>query len=294
MDAARRAVERVAEPLKLGVEEAAQAILDVAIENMLGALRLISVQRGRDPARLALLAFGGAGPMHANQLASLAGCFPVIVPPSPGVLSAYGALASDFRNEFAAAIVERFDRLDLDDVRSVTQGLIDRAAAWLDGEAIPSEARSVGLEADLRYYYQIHEVSVPFTLEELEPGLEQIAERFGDLHEQLYGFRLDTQLEFVNVRARATGAVERAELEATFPTGTVDDAVTEESEGVFGGQTMPVRHYDRALLPAGAVVPGPAIVSQLDTNIVVLPGYRARMDDAANILIEPNESGASS
>ncbi len=294
VDAARRAVERVAKPLNLGVEEAAQAILDVAIENMLGALRLISVQRGRDPARLALLAFGGAGPMHANQLASLAGCFPVIVPPNPGVLSAYGALASDFRNEFAAAIVERFDRLDLDAVRSETQGLVDQAEAWLDGEGIPAEERTVGLEADLRYYYQIHEVSVSFSLDELEPGLEQLTQRFGDLHEQLYGFRLDTELEFVNVRVKATGSVERPELEASFPTGTVEDAVTEEGEAVFDGRSVPIRHYDRTLLPANALVPGPAIISQLDTNIVVLPGHRARMDGAGNILIERDEPGASS
>jgi N-methylhydantoinase A len=280
-------VERVAKPLNLTVEEAAQAILDVTAESMLGALRVVSIQRGRDPSRFALLAFGGAGPLHANALAALSGSFPVIVPPHPGVLSAYGGLASDFHNEFTAAVVERFEALDLDDVRSTAEGLLGEAEAWLDGEDIPPAARTIELEADLRYFYQVHEVSVGLSLDEIEPGMPAVAERFSELHERLFGFRLDTDLELVNIRAKATGAVERPALEVTFPSGTVDDAVTGESEAVFDGRAVPIRIYDRDRLPANAVVPGPAIITQMDSNTVVLPEHRARMDAAANILIEP-------
>jgi len=292
-NAARAAVQQVADAMGLGsVEEAAEGILAIVNENMAGALRLVSVQRGHDPREFALVAYGGAGPLHANAVAEIMGSFPVLVPPAPGLLCAIGDLVADFRDEFAQTYIRVLSEADQGDVASILESLGERAKAFLDGEGIELDRQHIAHTADMRYHRQGYEIPVSIDPADVRAnGLGGLEERFNALHEQLYGFRMhDTQAEIVNLRAVGAGAVPKPEL----PTGDVgppdpSGAVVEEHDVVFDGERVPTKIYDRARLQPGAVLGGPAIVTEFDSTTVVLPGYRAAVDSNFNILITPNE-----
>src|SRR5207244_4721054 len=150
--AARAARQKIADAMGLAsVEEAAEGIVAIVNENMAGALRLVSVQRGHDPRDFALVAYGGAGPLHANAVARLMGSFPVIVPPAPGLLCAIGDLVADFRDEFARTYIRVVEEADPADVSAILDQLGGRARVWLEDEGIPVDARSVSFVADIRY-----------------------------------------------------------------------------------------------------------------------------------------------
>ena len=173
---------------------------------MAGALRVISVQRGHDPREFALVAFGGAGPLHANAVAELMGSFPVIVPPSPGLLCALGDLVAGFRNEFAQTLIRLTAEASDDELREILDELEARAREWMDAQGIAADAQHVEFVADMRYRGQGYEIPVPL-------GAQGLEERFNALHEQLYGFRMpNTASEIVNLRAVGTGDRPQPEL----------------------------------------------------------------------------------
>ena len=206
--ASEDAVQKIARAIGLDTYQAAQGILDIVNENMFGALRLLTVQKGLDPRDFALVAFGGAGPLHGNALGTLAGCFPVIVPSTPGVLSALGFLYSDVKNEFAQTFIRNLDDVQGDQVREILSGLGQQARAWLQEEGIDEGRQTLHYEVDVRYFRQGYEFSLDVGLEGLSNGgLGDIADRFGAAHERLYGFRLEQPVEFVNLRSVGTGAV---------------------------------------------------------------------------------------
>ena len=288
--AARTAVQTIADAMGLGsLEEAAEGIVAIVNENMAGALRLVSVQRGHDPRDFALVAYGGAGPLHANAVAEIMGSFPVLVPPAPGLLCAIGDLVADFRDEFAQTYIRVLGDADPGEVGSILEALGERARAWLDAEGIPEDARSVTYTADMRYHRQGYEIPVAIDPDEVRGGLDALEERFNLLHEQLYGFRMPgTASEIVNLRAIGSGAVPKPEL----PVGVLGEAdasgaVAEEHEIVFRGERLPTKIYDRAKLAPGNRFDGPAIVTEFDSTTVVLPGYAAEVDVNFNILINP-------
>jgi N-methylhydantoinase A len=293
VDAARAAVQTVADAMGLeSAEQAAEGIVAIVNENMAGALRLVSVQRGHDPREFALVAYGGAGPLHANALASLMGSFPVIVPPAPGLLCAIGDLVADFRDEFAQTYIRLLADAGGVEVAEILDGLGTRATEWLEGEGIPADARRVIYSADMRYHRQGYEIPVALDPDEVRSdGLADLEERFNGLHEQLYGFRMPgTACEIVNLRAVGYGSVPKPEL----PVGEAGDAdasaaVVDEHQVVFDGQRVPTKIYDRSKLQPGASLEGPAIVTEFDSTTVVLPGHRAEVDVNFNILITPNE-----
>jgi N-methylhydantoinase A len=289
-DAARTSVQTIADAMGLGsAEEAAEGILAIVNENMAGALRLVSVQRGHDPREFALVAYGGAGPLHANAVAEIMGSFPVLVPPAPGLLCAIGDLVADFRDEFAQTHIRVLGEAEPAEVGSILEALGARATAWLDNEGIPGDARSVTYTADMRYHRQGYEIPVAIDPDEVKGGLEALEERFNVLHEQLYGFRMPgTACEIVNLRAIGSGAVSKPELPVGTPGGAdASDAVSEEHEIVFKGERLPTKIYDRAKLTTGNRFDGPAIVTEFDSTTVVLPGYAAEIDANLNILINP-------
>ncbi len=260
--AARASVQKVADAMGLSLEEAAEGILKIVNENMAGALRVISVQRGHDPREFALVAFGGAGPLHANAVAELMGSFPVIVPPSPGLLCALGDLVAGFRNEFAQTLIRLTKDTTDEELQAILGELEGRARAWMDAEGIPADAQHVEFVADMRYRGQGYEIPVPW-----EEGLE---ERFNGLHEQLYGFRMpNTASEIVNLRAVGTGDRPEPELPEQDPRE----------------QSLPPGTYDRAELHPGTRIEGPAIVTEFDSTTVVLDGYEAEVDRWFNLLI---------
>ncbi len=289
-DAARASVQTIADAMGLGsAEEAAEGILAIVNENMAGALRLVSVQRGHDPREFALVAYGGAGPLHANAVAEIMGSFPVLVPPAPGLLCAIGDLVADFRDEFAQTHIRVLGEAEPAEVGSILEALGARATAWLDNEGIPGDARSVTYTADMRYHRQGYEIPVAIDPDEVKGGLEALEERFNVLHEQLYGFRMPgTACEIVNLRAIGSGAVSKPELPVGTPGGAdASGAVSEEHEIVFKGERLPTKIYDRAKLTTGNRFDGPAIVTEFDSTTVVLPGYAAEIDANLNILINP-------
>src|SRR5207244_6716659 len=142
--AARAAMQKIADAMGLAsVEQAAEGIIAIVNENMAGALRLVSVQRGHDPREFALVAYGGAGPLHANALAKLMGSFPVIVPPAPGLLCAIGDLVADFRDEFAQTYIRLIADASGFEVAEILDGLGEHARAWLEGEGIAPDAQRI-------------------------------------------------------------------------------------------------------------------------------------------------------
>lgn len=291
VEAARAAVQKVADAMGLpSAEAAAEGILAIVNENMAGALRLVSVQRGHDPREFALVAYGGAGPLHANAVAKIMGSFPVLVPPAPGLLCAIGDLVADFRDEFARTYIRVVEDADPSEVGAILDELGERAVTWLDGEGISEETRSISFSADMRYRGQGYEIPVAIDPEEVRSGgLAELEERFNGLHEQLYGFRMhDTRSEIVNLRAIGFGAVPKPDLLTGEP-GQADAAaaLVEEHEIVFEGERVPTRIYDRARLEPGARFDGPAIVTEFDATTVVLPGFVAEVDRNFNILINP-------
>jgi N-methylhydantoinase A len=293
VEAARAAVQSVADAMGLdSVEQAAEGIVAIVNENMAGALRLVSVQRGHDPREFALVAYGGAGPLHANALASLMGSFPVIVPPAPGLLCAIGDLVADFRDEFAQTYIRLLADASGADVAEILDGLGTRATEWLEGEGIPDDARRVLYSADMRYHRQGYEIPVALDPDEVRSdGLADLEERFNGLHEQLYGFRMPgTACEIVNLRAVGYGTVPKPELPVGEAGGAdASAAVVDEHQVVFDGQRVGTKIYDRSKLEPGASFEGPAIVTEFDSTTVVLPGHRAEVDVNFNILITPNE-----
>jgi N-methylhydantoinase A len=261
-------------------------------ENMAGALRLVSVQRGYDPRDFALVAFGGAGPMHANAVARIMGSFPVLIPPAPGLLCATGDLVADFRDEFARTFIRTTDSVSGDEVRVILDELGVEARGWLEREGIPEPDQRLAFNVDMRYYRQGYEIPV-----EIEPallagnGTTMLAERFNQLHEQFYGFRMEgSACEIVNLRAIGYGKVPEPHLPEGEPgAGDSSGAVVDEHEVYFQGEWLPTRVYDRAKLQPGHRVEGPAIVTEFDSTTVVLSGYAAEVDRYLNLIINPTE-----
>jgi N-methylhydantoinase A len=291
VEAAKAAVQKIGDALGLDVHQAAEGIIDIVNENMAGALRLVSVQRGYDPRDFALVAFGGAGPLHANAVAKVMGSFPVIVPPAPGLLCATGDLVADFRGEFARTFIRTVDQITGDELRGILEELGAEATAWLEREGIDASARRVSFNVDMRYYRQGYEIPV-----EVDPallagnGTAMLADRFNTLHEQYYRFKMEgTTCEIVNLRAIGYGDVPKPRLPESDERGGGDSshAVTEEHSVYFGGEWLPTKIYDRAKLVPGNRVEGPAIVIEFDSTTVVLTGYAAEVDRYLNLIINP-------
>lgn len=293
VEAAKAAVQTIGDALGLDLHRAAEGILDIVNENMAGALRLVSVQRGYDPRDFALVAFGGAGPMHANAVARIMGSFPVIVPPAPGLLCATGDLVADFRDEFARTFIRTTDSVSGDEVRSILDELGEEATGWMRREGIAESDQQLAFNVDMRYYRQGYEIPV-----EIDPallagnGTAMLAERFNQLHEQFYGFRMDeSACEIVNLRAIGYGKVPEPHLPEGEPDGSdVSAAVVDEHEVFFQGEWLPTRIYDRGKLGPGHRIQGPAIVTEFDSTTVVLSGHAAEVDRYLNLIINPTEA----
>lgn len=288
VDAARAAVLRVAEPMGLSLEEAAAGIVDIVNEHMFGALRLVSVQQGFDPRDFALVAFGGAGPLHANALGRLMGSWPVIVPPSPGVLCAYGDATTRVRNESARTFIRRFSETSDDEVRGLLGSLAEAAGLALDAEDVPVDERSLAFQVDVRYTGQGFEVPVDVDLDEF--SLAAVSSSFDTEHTRLFTFALDAEHELVNLRAVVQG---RAPTVAASQIETGDDdagaARVGDTPVWADGAAHAAGLYERAQLRAGNRIRGPAVVTEMDSTTLVLPGHVAELDRVGNLLITPSE-----
>jgi N-methylhydantoinase A len=286
-----QAVQTVADALNLPLQKAAAGIIDIVNENMFGALRLVSVEQGHDPREFALIAFGGAGPLHANALGRLMGSWPVIIPPGPGVLCAYGDATTRVRDEASKTFIRRFPNTSTEELLGILGELREQAAATLRSENVPDHEQSVHYQVDVRYYGQGLLLTIDITEEEITAsGLDGIAETFDQRHEQMFTFALPADKELVNVRAVAQGKA--STLEAPAAKGEGEDATSAAigTQAVFmENENMDATVYDRGKLGAGFTIEGPAIVVEMDSTSVILPGHTGSVDDCGNILIRPNE-----
>ncbi len=288
--AAQSAVEKIASALGIGLMEAAAGIIDVVNEHMFGALRLVSVEQGYDPRGFALVAFGGAGPLHANALGALLGCWPVIIPPSPGVLCAYGDATTRLRNEAACTYIRRFSDTSASDVAQTLGRLGESAGAVLDAEGLPRSARSTVYQADVRYHGQGFEVPVAVDLAGLgqDGGIETVRKAFDEIHRRLFTFNLDVEHEFVNLRAIVQEKSRELKPARLAEGGSVaDSALKGETPIWVHGRSLGAKLYDRARLLAHNVLEGPAIVTEMDSTTLILPGHCGEVDAFGNILIHP-------
>lgn len=289
--AARQAVQKIADALGLSVEDAALGIYNIVNENMTGALRLVSVEQGYDPRDYALIAFGGAGPLHANALSRLLGSWPAIIPPAPGVLCALGDSTTALRDERARTFVRTFAGTSRDEVVSILADLASEASEGLRRDGIGAADISMSYEMDLRYHGQGLRLSVAFELEDLRSrGLEALAERFDEEHKRLFTFALPREHEIVTLRAAARSRG----LNVSRPTVSAGGA--DPGAAVIGEQKVYMEHshlnakvYRRVKLCAGNIVSGPAIVIEMDSTTVVLPGHCGIVDQIGNILIYPQD-----
>ena len=289
-EAARRAVQKVAEPLGLSVEDAAEAILQITNENMHAALRVVSVERGYDPREFGLVAFGGAGPMHANALGRLIRTNPIIIPPTPGVLSALGFLSSDIQNEFPETYLKIAEETPASELKERIEDLKAEAEEWLEGEGVEEDQRQFDFYADCRYYLQNIQIPCEFSLDEVA-GEDStfLREQFEEKHRRRYSFDLpDSPLEIANIRVVGRGKIRGVSLqESEDGTGAdASDAIDQRDEVYFDGEWMETPIYSRDRLRPGNDIPGPAVVVQDDTTTVIEPGYRGSVDRYGNILIE--------
>jgi len=287
VDAAQRAVGRIASDLGLSVEAAAEGIYNIVNENMFGALRLVSVEQGHDSREFALIAFGGAGPLHANALGKLMGSWPVIIPPGPGVLCAYGDATTRLRNEASRTFIRKFSATSNEELRLELEKLATLALSALVEEKATSEGSEITYQLDLRYQGQGLSLTVDVTLAEGEDVLAAIGTQFDLMHEQLFTFSLPAEKEIVNLRSIALGKEARVEV----PSVTIDPDFVNRSEGnqrMFAeGQWWDASIYDRSKIGRGTAINGPAIVTEMDSTTMILPEHVGRIDSFGNILITP-------
>jgi len=291
--AADAAVTAIAAAMGLpDAKTAAAGIVDIVNENMFGALRLVSVQQGYDPRDFALVAFGGAGPLHANALGKLMGSWPVIVPPSPGVLCAYGDATTSLRNESARTFIRRFNETSDAEVTALLDALASEAQSALDAEGVERSAQGVSWQVDVRYMGQGFEVPVDVDASQLGDGLlDSVGGRFDSEHERLFMFALETEHEVVNLRAVAQARAAHVKAPALAVGGPDPAGARTATTTVWvQGHDQEAGLYDRSLLKAGNVVAGPAVIVEMDSTTLVLPGHAATVDAIGNLLIRPIQS----
>jgi N-methylhydantoinase A len=281
-EAAHDAVADLADEMGTTTREAAAGVLDVANANMARALRVVSVERGHDPRAFTLVAFGGAGPLHASALAAEVGVPRVLVPRAAGVLSALGLLVSDLTYDESVSRVRPFGAVDTEALSETLADLERQGRARLD-ETDVDEVR-VERSLDVRYRGQSFDLSVPVA--DGGPNLDALAGRFHETHERRYGSASPGEpLELVTVRVRVRGVVDPPELTVPDRGGAVADARRETRPVWFDGET-PTPVYERAALPICARVDGPAVVEGSESTLVVRPDDTVTVDTDGNLLVE--------
>jgi N-methylhydantoinase A len=286
LDAAGAALDPLAESLGLSRERVAQGIVDVANSNMAQALRLVSTDRGHDPRGSTLVAYGGAGPLHACELARALQIRQVLIPRYPGAFSAFGALLADARFDYTRTSWMRMRFLDLPRVNELFAGMERRAVEDFRREGFP-EAPKLLRSIDMRYVGQNWELTVPMPGGELTPAdVERAAALFEEEHERFYGYSIPgEELELLTFNVAAVGTRQQVELPRLEP-GPAPEPIDRRGV-VFDAAEGPVETaiHRRERFPAGIELEGPAIVGQVDATTLVPPGWVARVDEHGNLLI---------
>ena len=291
-DLARRAFEPVAARLGFGVEQAAHGVLGVVVANMVRAIRTLSIERGHDPRAFVLMPFGGAGPLHARDVASSLGLREVLVPAAPGIVCAQGLVVSELKESFVRSERTVLDDESVEGIRAHVAHLLEEAREWFAREGIDETRLGLDLSLDMRYAGQNFELSVPLDAASAEarravPDAAALAERFYRIHESSYGYHSrQDPIEVINYRLIARGRV--------FDDPPLGGPPPRERRPVPAGhrevwfsdrESLSSAVYLRERLQAGDRMDGPAVVEQLDATTPVYPGDTGRVDPAGNLII---------
>ena len=289
--AAREAVARVAAPLGLDLERAAAGVVAIADAAMMQAMRLVTVQRGHDPRDLALVAFGGAGPLHAATLAAELGVPAVVVPPGPGVASALGLLVTDLRFDASLSRLRPLAELRPHELEGDLAALEREVAGALEREGVPPADRAVERVAELRYVGQSWRLPVPLPAGPLrDADLPQLRAAFDEAHARRYSYAVPEEpAELVALRVTAIGRLARPRLREPEPGGPDPAAaLTGRRPVVFAaGGPLDCPVYDRYALRRGNRVAGPALVEEMDSTTAIPPGHTAEVAAAGVLIIRP-------
>jgi N-methylhydantoinase A len=298
IEPAREVVEQqIAIPLGLSIEEAAEAIVRVVNNRMAGAIRRVSVDRGRDPRDFVLFAFGGAGALHVCDLLYELGGHRAMIPPFPGVTSAWGCAVADLRYDFVTMVNRYTEELDLEEVRRTFTGHVEEGRKMLEKMAHKLERVVILAEADMSYERQTHLIRVPLDLRRL--SRERIGRVFRKVYLERYGGRqrafdgLESLLDRIPIRliALRTAVIGvRPRMMTSFkpPRVSLGEAHVGQHSVYLGGRFCDCPVYERTMLPLGTRLSGPAILRQDDTTIWIVPGAEAQTDERGNLLLEVN------
>ncbi len=285
---ARAAIAPLAERLGFAVEPTAHGILGIVVANMVRAIRSVSVERGHDPRAFTLLPFGGAGPLHATDVAKSLGIRRCLVPFAPGILCAQGLIVSDLRETFVRTAVTPLADGRMADVSARVGELKRQADAWFAAEGVERANRTIDVVLDARYVGQNFELAIGLGGADPLPGVDDIQARFFAEHERAYGFHNPTDpVEIVNFRLIAIGRLRQPAARRAEPRKR-GQAEAASRRGVYfaadAADDTPV--YDRANLMPSDVLQGPAAIEQLDSTTLLFPGDRATVDPFLNLIVE--------
>ena len=278
---------QVSEPLGLSLEQAALGAHQIAASNMMRAIRAVSSERGRDPRSYALFAFGGNGPLFAASMARALGMREIVVPPSPGLFSAFGLLYADVEHHFSRSLLRIVREADPGEFEQAWGELEAQANAQLEREGFAVERRELIRAANLHYKGQIYELSVPAPRGDIDSTwLQALEQAFGDEHEQTYGHRAseDEPVELVNVELIARGLPERPRVPTKLAPRRTENTVGASERRAYFGEShgwLSTRVLSRAMLDQA--ISGPCIIEEYDATCLVPPGVRAALDEYGNI-----------
>jgi N-methylhydantoinase A len=287
-EAAKTAVQSVADAMGIGLHEAAAGIIDIVNENMFGALRMISVQQGYDPRDFALMGFGGAGSLHSNAVAKLMGSWPVIVPNSPGVLCALGDATTRIRAEAARSHSKRVSETSAAAVQAIFAEMEQKVLQELSEEGVGKGEAEIRYEIDVRYHGQGYEIPMPYPTDGGDDAVENLCAAFDEEHRRMFTFNMEAEHELVNLRVVALGReLSLPALDIEKGSGDPSAAKVQDHEVWIDGKVQPAVIYERSKLKAGDRIEGPAIVVEMDSTALILPKHIAEVDNFGNILINP-------
>ena len=296
IDAARNAIQKViGDPLGMGVEDAAEAILRLANAKMAGAIRLVSIERGHDPSRFAAMPFGGGGALHAGALIREVGLGSAIVPRFPGVTSALGCVVADMRQDRVQTVNTMLSDLDATGLGQEMVEVAQGAEAHLDGAGIKLERLDRIYQLDMLYLGQTHTINVDLEMPKTGLTPAAIQSAFDTAYRGTYGRLLtDIPVRVMNYRVAVIGRRTKLDMKLFAPENgeTPSACQTDERDIYANGQWMRAGVFDRLRLAIGAVIDGPAMLEQSDATIYVDPGLQARVDDYGNLIIAPVEQAS--
>jgi N-methylhydantoinase A len=290
VESARKAIhQKVAAPLGLSLEQAAEGVIRVINSVMAKAIRRLSVEKGYDPRDFTLISFGGGGPLHAAELAADLQIPKVLVPFAPGVSSALGLLTADFRHDYVRSTLRQASLTTVDQLTKCLVDLQTAAVAQMNSEHVDTQAITFRPSLDMRYLGQGFSLQVRFTLAELADWktLGPVVSRFHDSHRATYSYCDEqAETEIVNIRLAAIGQLPKPNF-SQLPDATQDavSAAKSSRNAYIDGRFEKVSVYERSKLMAGSHVDGPAIVEQVDSTTLILRGQLCRVDESGNLMI---------